>query len=427
MYTRSAGGASDASISVTSGLVVEISFASSEEMLVGVDFLFLFFFFSSRRRHTRYWRDWSSDVCSSDLYGEAVEVFEKYLPVSGKRSRAFGQRHLVEIGVDHPVRQHMLHILAHRPHSGTLARSNPLPEAGVSKQLLFPQRGGSLYQRKLEKILPNIVARPLFYISIRARTHEHIMEITVGRLRLVPLHRQLRHGSLRQSRATAGKGTLPATGRPWRALQRTEVHHRLIVHARTPLVHHLLRQCGKQLLPLRRVNRRIDTEETREHPVHIAVYRRIRHPVGERTHRRGSILPHPFQSPHFGISARKNPVHAPCGGMQVACARVITQPLPILHHLILVRGSQRLHIGKPLHETQEIIVPLRHTRLLQDNLRNPDTVRVGRLPPRKLPFMRFIPVDYFFCKHLSAIKVHRSASYRLACQGANLRTKKLKI
>src|SRR3712207_7476891 len=28
-----------------------------------------FFFFSSRRRHTRYWRDWSSDVCSSDLVG----------------------------------------------------------------------------------------------------------------------------------------------------------------------------------------------------------------------------------------------------------------------------------------------------------------------------------------------------------------------
>src|SRR3712207_7823658 len=26
-----------------------------------------FVFFSSRRRHTRYWRDWSSDVCSSDL------------------------------------------------------------------------------------------------------------------------------------------------------------------------------------------------------------------------------------------------------------------------------------------------------------------------------------------------------------------------
>src|SRR5207247_4114826 len=30
-------------------------------------FFFVFFFFSSRRRHTRSTRDWSSDVCSSDL------------------------------------------------------------------------------------------------------------------------------------------------------------------------------------------------------------------------------------------------------------------------------------------------------------------------------------------------------------------------
>src|SRR3712207_9497476 len=30
------------------------------------------FFFSSRRRHTRYWRDWSSDVCSSDLVDQLV-------------------------------------------------------------------------------------------------------------------------------------------------------------------------------------------------------------------------------------------------------------------------------------------------------------------------------------------------------------------
>src|SRR2546422_2676047 len=30
--------------------------------------VFCFFFFSSRRRHTRCSRDWSSDVCSSDLW-----------------------------------------------------------------------------------------------------------------------------------------------------------------------------------------------------------------------------------------------------------------------------------------------------------------------------------------------------------------------
>src|SRR5690625_7906308 len=38
-----------------------------------VCFLFLFFF-SSRRRHTRWPRDWSSDVCSSDLAEEVVRA-----------------------------------------------------------------------------------------------------------------------------------------------------------------------------------------------------------------------------------------------------------------------------------------------------------------------------------------------------------------
>src|SRR5207247_5527985 len=33
--------------------------------------LLFFFFFSSRRRHTRSTRDWSSDVCSSDLLQSA--------------------------------------------------------------------------------------------------------------------------------------------------------------------------------------------------------------------------------------------------------------------------------------------------------------------------------------------------------------------
>src|SRR5947209_12165109 len=46
--------------------------------LLSVRYLYLFFFFSSRRRHTRYWRDWSSDVCSSDLRPLIVQrVFGK--------------------------------------------------------------------------------------------------------------------------------------------------------------------------------------------------------------------------------------------------------------------------------------------------------------------------------------------------------------
>src|SRR5256886_13404050 len=35
---------------------------------------FLFFFFSSRRRHTRFDCDWSSDVCSSDLAAVSARI-----------------------------------------------------------------------------------------------------------------------------------------------------------------------------------------------------------------------------------------------------------------------------------------------------------------------------------------------------------------
>src|SRR3712207_9578869 len=34
------------------------------------------YFISSRRRHTRYWRDWSSDVCSSDLEHPFESTFQ---------------------------------------------------------------------------------------------------------------------------------------------------------------------------------------------------------------------------------------------------------------------------------------------------------------------------------------------------------------
>src|SRR2546422_5284021 len=53
------------------------------------------FFFSSRRRHTRCSRDWSSDVCSSDLIGTiepahenlAVEIIENAISAATKDPR----------------------------------------------------------------------------------------------------------------------------------------------------------------------------------------------------------------------------------------------------------------------------------------------------------------------------------------------------
>src|SRR3989442_11051206 len=63
----------------------------------------LFFFFSSRRRHTRCGRDWSSDVCSSDLidwrsgsdnlarnHGVLIERINRTEPVITVRNDYFG-------------------------------------------------------------------------------------------------------------------------------------------------------------------------------------------------------------------------------------------------------------------------------------------------------------------------------------------------
>src|SRR5256885_2599995 len=74
----------------------------------------VFFFFSSRRRHTRLQGDWSSDVCSSDLIetalllqGDAeiiqgqrkigIEVQGLAIPPDGLRALPLRQRRIAEI------------------------------------------------------------------------------------------------------------------------------------------------------------------------------------------------------------------------------------------------------------------------------------------------------------------------------------------
>src|SRR5690606_36393515 len=45
------------------------------------------FFFSSRRRHTRFSRDWSSDVCSSDLSLLIIHMVKKLQIKEGESTR----------------------------------------------------------------------------------------------------------------------------------------------------------------------------------------------------------------------------------------------------------------------------------------------------------------------------------------------------
>src|SRR5690554_6993945 len=61
------------------------------------------FFFSSRRRHTRCGRDWSSDVCSSDLVDRDWYVFQNL------ELRNAGGRGLQLVGDHHVVRDLVIH------------------------------------------------------------------------------------------------------------------------------------------------------------------------------------------------------------------------------------------------------------------------------------------------------------------------------
>src|SRR5690606_40847558 len=66
-------------------------------------FFIIFFFFSSRRRHTSFSRDWSSDVCSSDL-GAVLprRPSSRRLPFPGRRLRAPSLRRALR---PYPLRQ----------------------------------------------------------------------------------------------------------------------------------------------------------------------------------------------------------------------------------------------------------------------------------------------------------------------------------
>src|SRR5690554_7157031 len=66
---------------------------------------FFFFFFSSRRRHTRCGRDWSSDVCSSDL----AELRNRFNALKGQLNTTRNQKQV-------PKNLHFHH-LHHRSHS----------------------------------------------------------------------------------------------------------------------------------------------------------------------------------------------------------------------------------------------------------------------------------------------------------------------
>src|SRR6185312_17224662 len=94
---------------------------------------FFFFFFSSRRRHTRSDRDWSSDVCSSDLrkcrYHEDQLAFPgQYSQTGGRKRRRDRQCHRRQ---HHHHTGGRRHRCTHRHHGRHLSQREQKKQAGL--------------------------------------------------------------------------------------------------------------------------------------------------------------------------------------------------------------------------------------------------------------------------------------------------------
>jgi len=83
--------------------------------------------------------------------------------------------------------------------------------------------------------------------------------------------------------------------------------------------------------------------------------------------------------------------------MQVAGARVITEPLPNLQYLVERCRGERRNIGPACHESVEIWAHSRYGRLLQHDLAEPDAVGIGPAagwcPPRQNAAVAVVPVE----------------------------------
>src|SRR5215208_1364453 len=112
----------------------------------------LFFFFSSRRRHTRWPRDWSSDVCSSDLSAIRPLVLPRECP-----RRPAPARPVVEEGQEaaRPCRSRAAGGLHRAVAPGVGRRSTRPASTGLPRRGPYPsRRRPRLWMGRARRALP---------------------------------------------------------------------------------------------------------------------------------------------------------------------------------------------------------------------------------------------------------------------------------
>ena len=180
--------------------------------------------------------------------GVAVEVGLWNPNEFGRKCGFGGGFEQIEVGIQHTVGEHVLHLLAKQ-----------------GERAVEWRNGGVLYQKRLPQTLPNVASRAAAngYFSVHANVDVLQMPRFDGEF--FQFHWQCVHRMGVERLAGIGNGATIARRTFGRALRGTEVHDGLVVGSGLRFGQQFLRQCGKFFFPLGGIDGRADAEVTAQH------------------------------------------------------------------------------------------------------------------------------------------------------------------
>src|SRR5690606_34968863 len=109
------------------------------------------------------------------------------------------------------------------------------------------------------------------------------------------------------------------------------------------------------------------------------------------------ILADTLQLDKFVVAAWENPTvlghHGFGCPVHISGRGIVSEPLPMQQYLTLGGCGKRNDIREMRQEPVKVREPLLYARLLKDDFREPDDIRVGGMPPRQIALMLVIPCD----------------------------------
>ena len=214
------------------------------------------------------------------------------------------------------------------------------------------------------------------------------------------LHGQEVDTSRAEGIAGSGEGTEYATRGLGRTLDGTKVHHCLIEGGWLVGRKEFVGKSREEFFAFGGIDGCVDAEMTCKDSIDIAIDNGMGQTEGKGGNGSSGVVAHSLEGTDAFVGARETShLHNLFGGsMEVAGTTVVAESLPQSQHFVLGGGSQFLDGMPAFHESLPIRPSLLYARLLQDDLTQPNEIRVGGIAPRQLTAILCIPAKQVWGK-----------------------------